>query len=110
MPIPKGVFQLGMCDEKLACRSSLQKTHDIGDRVGRREAQEEVNVVRLNFLGQDNKAPIRANLAQKSIQCSSDLARQNASSVLRAPNHMVSSLIHTIPRKHDLNHVQNYTT
>lgn len=110
MPIPKGVFQLGMRDEKFTRRCSFQNAHDIGDRERRRKAQEEVDVVRLNFLGKNNVVPIRTDFIQKSSQRTSDIARQNASSVFWTPDHMVCRLVNAVSSVCNLNHVCNCTS
>lgn len=69
-----------------------------------------MDVIRLNLLCQENITSIRADLIEKSIQRSGHISGQNAFPVLGTPDHMVCSLIYTIPRKYDSNHTFNYVT
>ena len=110
MPIPKALLQLWMRDKKPARRCPLQNANHVGDGEGGRKAQKEVNVIRLNFLGQNDKAPVRAKFIQKRIQRAGNVARQNASSVLRTPNHMVCSLVNTVPSVDNFDHDFNGIT
>lgn len=96
MTIPKRLLQFRMCDEKLSCRSPLQDSDHVCNGLRGWKTEKQMDVVRLNLFGEHGIAALGADLREKRAQRLGDISRQYASSILWAPHHMVSDLIHAV--------------
>ena len=96
MPSPQPFLKNREANKQPSTRSTFEDFHSIGNGNRRRNAQKQVDVVRLNFSCQYSPLSFGANLIQKFFKCFSHFTSQNVVPVLRTPHKMVSSLIHTI--------------
>jgi len=106
---PQSALEPGMPLKQLARRCSFQDFYGIGHSHGRRNADEQVDVVGLNLFGDHRPATLRTNRIQHHRHFLCRRPCQYISPILRTPNHMVCGLIDAVPVAGDVNHRLYYT-
>lgn len=95
--------------EQTTCRDALEHLDGIGYGDGGRDAQKQVDVIRLNLLGDHRPATFCTNHIQHRSRFLRHLAGQHSAPILRAPNHMVGCLVDAISIRDDINHAPQFT-
>lgn len=104
MAAPQRLLQFRKRHKKLAGCDAFQQLHGGSDRVRWWDRHKQMDVIRLN-LQRDNLPPVLcADAPQYSLQHSGDTTGQDSFPVLRAPHHMVGSLVNAVPAINGSNH------
>ena len=96
MSAPQPLLQRGEPGEQLTCRGSLQDFHRIGHRDRWRDRDEQVDVIGLDFLGQNRPGILLANRVDQFRHRLRHFAGQHVTPIFRHPYHMVGCLENTI--------------
>ena len=95
--------------EQTASRDAHEHLDGIGHGIGRRDADEQVDVIRLNLLGNHRPTPFRTNRIQHHSCFLRHRSSQYVAPILRAPDHMVRRLIDAIPVRDNIEHASQFT-
>lgn len=108
MAAPQPLLQRREHLEQTASRDTLEHLDGIGYGNGRRDADKQVDVIRLNLLGDHRPAPLHANRVQHCPSFLSNRSGQHIAPILRTPDHMVGSLIDAITVCDDIDHASQF--
>src|SRR5438270_628249 len=97
MPAPQPLLEPGA--------HPLEHLDRIGHRDGRGNADQQVDVIGLDLLGDHRPAAFATDRLKQRAHFSGDRARQHVTPVPRTPDHMVGRLVEAIPVGHQINHV-----
>lgn len=110
MPAVKLVLQHWESCKKLPGRRTFQNLYGIGNSQRRWDGYEQMDMVRLNFQGQNRPLALNADRVDGKIQRLGYFTCKYPLAVLRAPYHVVCRLVHTIAVVYDFYHVSNFIT
>ncbi len=96
MSIPQPLLKCWKPLKQQASRNALEHLDGVGHGNGGRNAEKQMDVVRLNLLGDHRPISFRANRIQHRSHFLGHRSRQHVDPILRAPYHMVCGLVNTI--------------
>jgi hypothetical protein len=90
--------------EQLSRRGPLQDFYRVGDGDRRRDREEQVNVIRLDFLGDHRPGIFLTDRIEHAGNGRRDSTHEHIAPILRTPYHMVGRLVETIAIMDDFQH------
>jgi hypothetical protein len=105
MSAPQPLLEDRKALEQLAGRGSLQNFHGIGYSQRRREANQQVDMVGLNFFCHYRPTPFRTNPIKHLPHLFDHRARPHLPPLLGTRDHMVGRLIYSVPICNHSNHI-----
>ena len=110
MPAVKLILQCReRCKQLPGCRT-LQNLYGIGNSQRRRDGYEQMDMVRLDFQGQNWPLALNADRVDGKTKRLGYSTCKYPLAILRAPYHMVCRLVHAISIIKDFHHVYYFTT
>ena len=91
-------------DEQLSRCCPLEDFYRVGDGDRRRDREEQVNVIRLDLLGDDRPGIFLTDRVEHAAKGRRDITHEHIAPILRTPYHMVCRLIETIAIVDDFHH------
>ena len=104
MPAPESFFKVWELAEQTSRRCTLQNLHSIGNRNRWRDTQKQMDVIRLYLFRDNRPLALGANRVKNVPNDLRNSSDQHVVAILRAPNHMVSCLVDTVPVIRNVNH------
>lgn len=108
MPAVKLILQFRESRKQLPGCRTLQNLYGIGNRQRRRDGYEQMDMVRLDFQGQNRPLALCANRVDGKTQRLGYFTCKYPLAILRAPYHMVCCLVHAISIVYNFYHVSNF--
>ncbi len=110
MSIPQPLLKCWKPLKQQASRNALEHLDGVGHGSGGRHAEKQMDVVRLNLLGDHRPISFRANRIQHRSHFLGHRSRQHVDPILRAAYHMVCGLVNTIAIGDNSLHIWNPTS
>ena len=110
MPAVKLILQFRESRKQLPGCRTLQNLYGIGNRQRRRDGYEQMDMVRLDFLGQNRPLALNADRGDGKTQSLGYFTFKYPFAVLRTPYHMVCRLVNAISVVYYFHHILNFIT
>ena len=110
MPAAKLILQCRESCKQLPRRRTLQNLYGIGNSQRRRDGYKQMDMVRLDFQGQNRSLALNADRVDGKTKRLGYSTCKYPLAILRAPYHMVCRLVHAIAVVYDFYHVSNFIT
>lgn len=110
MPAVKLILQRRESHKQLPGRRTLQNLYGIGYSLWRRDGYEQMDMVRLDFLGQNRPLALNADRGDGKTQSLGYFTFKYPFAVLRTPYHMVCRLVNAISVVYYFHHILSFIT
>lgn len=110
MPAVKLILQCRESCKQLPRRRTLQNLYGIGDSQRRRDGYKQMDMVRLDFQGQNRPLALNADRVDGKTKRLGYPTCKYPLAILRAPYHMVCRLVNAIAVVYDFYHASNFIT
>ena len=110
MPAVKLILQRRESHKQFPGRRTLQNLYGIGYSLCRRDGYDQMDMVRLDFLGQNRPLALNADRGDGKTQSLGYFTFKYPFAVLRTPYHMVCHLVNAISVVYYFHYILNFIT